>query len=168
MDIMFEVSQGFKIPCNRQKFIDQEKNLDDFWAEANNYVKKQGCYVFAVRLAKGYNPWYVGKTKKTFKDECFTISNIHKYHKALLLEERGRIGNPVMFFVAPSGGKNVVRKNIVDELETFLIKSAKSANSKLINKRKVKLPDWGIKGVVRSGQGASSLEAKYFSRMMDI
>jgi hypothetical protein len=168
MGMIFEVSKSFYVPCDSNKYIRDDENIDKFWEEAYYFKEKQGCYVFAVRAARGYTPWYVGKTNKSFKEECFTDNKLVKYNNVLHPKNEKLHGKPVIFFIAPPGGKKKVRKKIVNELETFLIRTAKFTNPKLMNKMNVKLPDWGIKGVIRGGSGSPTSEARSFSKMMDL
>jgi hypothetical protein len=140
-----------------------QKHGKIFWdTEASHYATKQGCYVFALRVSKGFNPWYVGKTTKNFKQECFTYHNLQKYNEVLF---RGKRGNPVIFLVAHKD-KNRVPKRVIDEMETFLIRYALYANPELKNKAKTKLPNWSIKGVFRGGW--PDTRAKAFVKMMSL
>jgi len=43
-----------------------------FWAqdEVKQISNKQGCYVFALKVGKGFTPWYVGQASKNFKQEA--------------------------------------------------------------------------------------------------
>ncbi|MEK7250743.1 MAG: hypothetical protein AAB209_10020 [Bacteroidota bacterium] len=98
------------------------------------------------------------------KQECFNPFQLYKYNYAI---QRG-VGNPVMFFVVPLGGKRKVPKQVIKEMETFLIQCARSQNKDLTNKQKVKQPQWSIKGVIRATQGNPRVEAKRFKKMMGL
>ena len=139
----------------------------EFWKqpEAKLLAKKQGCYIFAMRVGKGFTPWYVGKAGKTFEQECFTDHKIGHYNEVLW---SGKKGTPVMFFVAQPGTKKVVAKGIIRELEDYLIQCAVYKNPDLCNIRQTKTPEWGIAGVVRGNQGRRSAIAGTFNTMMGI
>jgi hypothetical protein len=127
--------------------------------------KKQGCYVFALKAGLGYTPWYVGKTTRSMIKECMTDKNLNRYNNVLF---RGIGGTPVMFFIVSSEDKNKIRAKVIDEVETFLIECARSQNKHLKNKKKGTPPNWNIKGVIRSPQGAPKNEAKAFKKMMGL
>lgn len=127
--------------------------------------EKQGCYVFALKAGLGFTPWYVGKTKKSMKKECMADGKL-KYYNPILFN--GKKGKPVMFFIVPPGDKKNIPKQTINEVETFLIQSARSQNKYLKNKKKVKPPNWNIKGVIRGPQGAPGKEAKAFKKMMGL
>jgi hypothetical protein len=167
--IQVEVSQPFDIACQKAPKGARcvtSQGVKSFWASgAVRYAEKQGCYIFALRAGKGYTPWYVGKTKKqNFQKECFATYQLGKYNQALF----GRNGSPVMFFVAPGGNKNVLPKEVISEMERFLIQQGHYENPKILNKANARHPEWGIKGVLRSGQGQPNSDAKAFRRMMGL
>lgn len=138
-----------------------------FWKDlaAHSISAKNGCYVFALRASKGFQPWYVGKATKGMKQECLQAHKLTHYNHVLF---KGRKGTPVLFFVVPGGNLKKVPKKVVDELETFLIQSALSKNPKLSNVQKTKLPVWTVKGVIRGGQGKPSATHKQFRTLMGI
>jgi hypothetical protein len=145
----------------------RDEDVTAFWAKAHAAVieNKQGCYVFALRAAKGYQPWYVGKATKNFKQECFTDHKLRKYNEVLF---DGRKGTPVMFFVAPSGNVSKVPEATCDEIETFLIQAAYVENPDIKNRQKTKIPEWTIEGVVRPDKGMPSKIAKVFKTMLGL
>jgi len=168
--LQLQVSEAFEVSCQRAKKgsakrIEQE-DCKAFWdTEAIHYAAKQGCYVFALKASKGYTPWYVGKTKKQdFKKECFGSFQLGKYNKALF----GHKGKPVIFFVAGAGNKNVLPREVVHELEHFLIQQGHYENADLLNKANARQPEWGIKGVLRSGKGKPDTPSNTFRKMMGI
>jgi hypothetical protein len=141
------------------------EHVKKFWdtVSAKKIAAKQGCYIFALRAAKGYTPWYVGRTYKSFGKEAFAIDKLNKYNAVPF---DGRKGLPVMFFVAPAGNKNNVPNATCDAIETFLIPAAYDKNPKIKNRQKTKIPDWTIKGIVPPGH-ASKL-AGDFKKMMGL
>ena len=142
---------------NRKEFFEKE----DFQSISN----KQGCYVFALKAAQGFTPWYVGKTKISMINECMTDGKLIPYNEVLF---RGLNGKPVMFFVVPPGDKKKIPQKIIDEIETFLIRNARLKNDKLKNKQKIKPLQWSIKGVFNSARGGPETEAKSFKKMIGL
>jgi len=66
----------------------------EFWARveqaSGGLSSAVGCYIFAIRAAKGALPWYVGKTEKhSFKGETWSPHKLNLYNEALNLRERG-------------------------------------------------------------------------------
>lgn len=159
------------IPCLKAKAGNgkhiERSHVDEFWSkkEASELEAKQGCYIFALRAARGFKPWYVGKATKSFKQECFQPHKLGHYNKVLF---EGRKGTPVMFFVAPKERLKKVGSKVCDEIETYLIQAAYVANSEIRNKQKAKTPDWTIAGVVRRNRGKVSAKAQQFRTMLGI
>ena len=56
-----------------------------------------------------------------------------QYNKLLF---KGLKGTPVMFFVALPGAKKKIPTLDIDDIETFLIQSAKSRNPEVLNSKK--------------------------------
>jgi hypothetical protein len=139
----------------------------EFWdqAEAEVIADKQGCYVFALKAAKGYRPWYVGKATKTMKQECLHFHKLAHYNQVLF---KGRKGTPVLFFVVLGGNKKKVSAKVIDEMETFFIQTALTKHPEIQNIQKANLPDWTVKGVVRGGQGKVKQNAREFRTMMGL
>ena len=161
----------FAIPFEPQgkgtsKHITKE-NAKAFWEmdDLGAIGSKQGCYVFALRAGKGFRPWYAGKATKTFKQEALQPGKVQHYNAVIFKEHKG---TPVMFFVAKPGRTRKIPKKQIDNLETYLIQSAYYKNKDLKNTQKARVPEWGIKGVVRGGQGRASSNAKRFKSMMGL
>ena len=94
--LIFESHGPFNVPTyngKAAKIVDSER-LSEFWLTTNGLEKRRGCYVFAVRAAKGYRPLYVGKATKTLKQEVFATHKLEKYQRALA--DIGK-GTPVLF-----------------------------------------------------------------------
>ena len=155
-----------KASAGSSKHIDKDHKKEFLKRlEAAGLGPKQGCYVFALRAAQGFCPWYVGKSTKSMRQECISPHPLGHYN-AVLFE--GRKGKPVLFVVSPSGAKNKVPKDVCDDVETFLIQSAYSENPGLRNVQKKKVPEWAIKGVIRSGKGKPTGETTKFKKMMGL
>jgi hypothetical protein len=165
MTTELEIYGPIEIVCPT-KFIDKNEKREFLEClDAEGISMKQGCYIFALRAGKGYCPWYVGKSTKSFKTECMEAPKLQHYNAVL---SKGGWGTPVMFFAAPKGQKNKVPKNICDEMEGFLIQSALYENPELRNVQKAKVPEWGIDGVIRGGQGQPTKSEVGFRKMMGL
>lgn len=136
--------------------------LPTFWNETGIVCKSAGCYVFGMRAGGGISPIYVGKTTKTFYQECFQPQKIEKYNDALSDAIRGK---PVMFFVCLKGKD---RNGSISDVEQYLIDIALAKNPNIRNIKGTKGPDWSIKGVIRSGKGAATKQSKIFKGMMGV
>ncbi|MDG7000778.1 MAG: hypothetical protein JRN15_16925 [Nitrososphaerota archaeon] len=117
--------------------------INEFWETVSEAVKDLptacGCYLFAVRAAKGIRPWYVGLAEKqTFEEECFTLHKREIYNEVLV----NRKGTPFLFFLAKrtntgrfaNPGRNGSRTSRF--LETLLIGAALEKNAELMNVHK--------------------------------
>ncbi len=97
---LFIVYGPYEIPVNKQKYgrrISKEFTEENKFWEENEMEDDRGCYVFAMKT-KGYTPYYVGKTSRAFKKECFTADKETKYNH--VLAERKR--DPCYVFSFPS------------------------------------------------------------------
>ena len=142
-------------------------NAKQFWSQdgLSRVGSRQGCYVFALAVSRGYTPWYVGKATKSFRQESLHDHKLVHYNEVIY---KGHKGKPVMFFVARAGTRTKIPKSQIDDLETFLIQCAMYKNQDLRNKQKTKTPLWGIRGVLRGGRGKSPENAKRFKSMLNI
>jgi len=130
-----------------------------------------GCYVFAIRAAKGARPWYVGKTEKhNFKGEAWTPHKLLLYNKAL--NDRGK-GKPLLYLIAKhtKGGRLAKpRRGGIGEiraLENLLIGSCILRNSKLLNVKQTKhLRGIVVPGYMNGKRGALSKSARSVARLL--
>jgi len=111
-------------------------------AELPGLSKACGCYVFAMRSARGTTPWYVGKADRTtFGTECFNARNRLTYFN----HTRERKGTPLLFLVARMTPKGRFAKPYmngtadVDFVESSLIGAALARNPDLLNVKKTLL-----------------------------
>lgn len=168
----FEISGPIEVPCQKAssgsgKFIDKA-GVKGFWGkpESAKIAQKQGCLVFALRAAKGYVPWYVGKATNAMSQECFTVDKLYKYNSVLF---KARKGTPVLFFVVRPGSRQVAPKPVIRSMERQLIQDAYRRNSDLINVQNTKnLPAWTIKGVFQSAVGKPTKIQTAFGKMMGL
>jgi len=145
----------------------RREHAKEFWTQTTvkDVRGKQGCYVFALGVSRGYTPWYVGKATKTFLQEALHDHKLVYYNEVIY---KGRKGAPVLFFVARPGSLKKIPKKQIDNLETFLIQTAVYKNRELKNKQKASVPQWGIRGVARGGRGKAPENAKKFKSMMGL
>jgi|WetSurMetagenome_2_1015567.scaffolds.fasta_scaffold617426_1 hypothetical protein len=138
-------------------------NPTNFWESVNNgeLENGSGIYVFAVKGSGGnrYIPYYVGKTKRCFRDESFTRDKLLKYERALNSYSRA---HPYIFFIVhPKGKKN---KSILSEIEEFLIQTGYEINSEIQNEKDIYDSRWKIKGILYDSKKSSNDE-KIFKKM---
>ena len=138
-----------------------------FWQSdaAQAIAEKQGCYVFALKAAKGFRPWYVGKATKSMKQECLQHHKLAHYNEVLF---KGKKGTPVLFFVVLGGSRTKVSAKVIDEMETFFIQNVLSKHPEIQNIQKTNLPSWTVKSVVRGGKGKPTENARQFRKMMGL
>lgn len=168
MPATFRVRGPFLIPCKGKynRFI--QSACPDFWKQPETSIlaKERGCYVFAIRAARGFRPIYVGKTKKSFEKECFTYHKIADHYQPAL-GDMGK-GTPVLFLLTLGRGKGPINNRAIAQLEAFLIQNAVAKNPHLSNIQGTKQEEWGIKGVIRGGKGKVSKPAKLFRKAMGL
>lgn len=166
LDIFGPFEIPFEVKGKAKRINDEHVEL--FWKKSriNAISQKQGCYIFGLRAASGFTPWYIGKTKRQFNKECFTDHKRRKYNELLW---RGKRATPIMFFLALSGNKNKIPGSIINDIEKFLIQSAAQKNPNLLNVKVAKtFLRWGIKGIIRGGKGQATQKTKAFKTMMGL
>ena len=164
--VIFEPYGPVIIPIERlpsAKLISED--LGDFWLEHEDVSERPGCYVFGIRTGRAVIPYYVGMTTDCFQNECFTDHKLNHYQ--WVIGEYSR-GTPVMSFIVHPKRKGKTNIKAIKELENFLIQAGMAVNPALRNIIGRVEPRWGIKGVIRGGQGAPSAAAKEFGSMMGI
>jgi hypothetical protein len=143
----YTIHGPFQIKMNKRTgLVDRGKIAkDSFWDMieiTEEFLPSScGCYLFAIRAAKGIKPWYVGlAAKQSFKKECFTPQKINIYNDALA----NRKGTPLIFLISKrtkSGRLSKPSRNghrDIMYLETLLIGTAIEKNSELMNIKKTK------------------------------
>jgi hypothetical protein len=160
----FVVRGPYVVPRFKGKIVthDEEKL---FWEKHKKHAKRRGCYVFGIRASRGYKPGYVGKTRKTLKQEVFTDRNLNLYNRFLADREKG---TPVIFFILMPVKQGKPNNKQIREVETYLINLGFTANPKILNKQDKVVPDWGIRGVVRGGKGKTVAGTGDFRKLMGI
>lgn len=167
----FIVTGPFLIPYVKiakswhKRVKDDSESLKDFWeitvGPESGY---RGCYVFSLKVSKGYTPYYVGKAaSQSFQKECFMPHKLAKHYNKVLIKKSG---TPYMFFVSQAKTKGKWNKNHIADLEKYLIKVAVARNPDLSNKNHTSLRAWQIKGVIGAKPGALDNTGKTFKRLM--
>jgi hypothetical protein len=142
-----------------------DENIEEFWQSNSRYEGRRGCYVFGIRAGGGYTPGYVGKATKGLKNEVFTPHKLTRYQQFLV--DYGK-GTPVLFFVLAPVQKGKANNAQIGAVEKYLINLEITANPGLLNEKGTRMPDWGIKGVIRGGKGKTAAGTKDFRRMMGV
>jgi hypothetical protein len=166
MAAIFRVHGPFKIPRKGKTNRCIEPGCPDFWKnpKVGLLAKECGCYLFAIRAAKGYRPVYVGKTKNSFEKECFAFHKIAAHYQSAL---DGK-GTPVMFLLAMGRRKGPINKRAIGQVESFLIQNAVAKNHRLSNVQGTKQEKWEITGVIRGGKRKVSAAARLFRKAMGL
>jgi hypothetical protein len=153
--------------------VDQRKQAKrNFWEEVEEVERGLpsacGCYLFAIKAAKGIRPWYVGLTrKKTFENECFATHKINIYNQALT----GRKGTPLLFLIARRTGKGKfsrLSKNgyrDIAYLEGIMIGAVLNKNRHLMNTMRTQLlKNMCVPCLVNTPKGRPTQPEKDFKR----
>lgn len=166
MAATFRVHGPFKIPRKGKTNRHIEPGCPDFWknSKVGLLANECGCYLFAIQAAKGFRPVYVGKTKNSFKNECFTFHKIAAHYQPAL---EGK-GTPIMFMLALERRKGPINKRAIGQVELFLIQTAVAKNHRLSNVQGTKQEKWEITGVIRGGKGKVSAAARLFRKAMGL
>lgn len=170
----FEPYGPFELPrCEGE--IDTSRKRE-FWAIVEDadpsLPDAVGCYIFAIKAAKGYTPWYVGMTQKgSFKGETWQPHKLLGYGKVI----RAHKGTPMLFllarftpkgkFVRPSRRKG--SGGSIAALEEMLIGVCLQRNKELLNKKTTKfISELHVPGFVNESSGKRSGNAKELARLL--
>jgi hypothetical protein len=113
----------------------------------------------------GYTPGYVGKATKGLKREIFTPDKLNKYQQFLIQRKKGV---PIFFFVLAPARKGKANPRQIAKVEKYLINLGVTANPKLINQHYTKGERWGIRGLIRGGQGKVARGIGDFRQMLGV
>jgi hypothetical protein len=140
--------------------------------DGNTHISAVGCYVFALRAAKGYTPWYVGQAcKRPIIREALNSSNREKYNK--ILGEHS--GTPLLFLIPMHTPNRRLRRprkasgrlKALDFLERWLIATCIERNSKLANNRETRfLRKIHVVGIFNAKQGEAHAAARALSKTL--
>ena len=167
----------FKIPKSNKGLISTDKDEQkSFWEsiESNEEGLSYGigCYIFAIKAAKGALPWYVGIAEKTsFTKECFTAHKIVHYNNAIA----ARKGTPLLILIPKFTNKDRFSKcssnghKDIQFLENILIGIAFRRNPNLMNIKDTKiLREMVVPGIINSRKGSPSKERSELQRILGI
>lgn len=130
-----------------------------------------GCYIFALKAAKGFRPWYVGKTERQcFMNESWQPGKLLSYNEVI----REHNGKPVLFFLAKITANGRFAKptrrkyrGSIAALEEMLIGICLDRNSKLFNKKTTKyLRELQVPGYLNDSPGARTKNARALARLL--
>ena len=131
----------FPLPKSATKRRIDKDSQGDFWlsidTKYNDLSYAVGCYIFSIRRrGGGWLPWYVGRTNKNFRKECFYGHKLEHFNSAL--DENS--GTPLLTLIAKlTPGGNFAnpsnRQMDVEFLEKHLIALAIRCNPELKNKK---------------------------------
>jgi len=164
----FAIHGPFKIAHEKRNGGERALVFKEFWkeeSEASYLSSERGCYVFAIRTGGGFQPIYVGKATKTFKQEAFNPTNKHKYQDGF---SDYAIGTPIMYFIVHPSKQGPTNVKYVGQIEEFLVQAGVAKNPDLQNVKGTQRPKWSIKGVIRSGVGRRSKAEVQFGALFDI
>ena len=126
----------------------------------------RGCYIFGTRVAHGViHPYYVGKTAKSFGDECFEPHKIEKYNETL---HHAPHGTPLMLFVVPKSKMGKFNDKALVALEQYLIGLAYQTNADIQNLNGLPKPLFLIEGVQRPKLGPKGSALTSFLKTFDV
>lgn len=164
---IFDVVGPLKVPFYSGKGgrAITDEDVRRFWALHKVYKERRGCYVFGRRAGKGFTPGYVGKATKSLGQEVFAHHKLSRYQQFLV--DYGK-GTPVLFFIMPPVKQGKPNSSLMGKIERYLINLGFTANSKLLNQQYTKPEGWGIRGVIRGGQGKVAKGTIGFRQMMGI
>jgi hypothetical protein len=130
-----------------------------------------GCYIFAIKAAKGFTPWYVGKTEKlSFGSETWQSGKLLLYGEVIRKYDKGK---PVLFLLAKLTGKGKFTKPIkrrnsgsISALEEMLIGTCLQRNKELVNKKLVRYRAMHVPGYLNDQQGKRTKRAKDLASLL--
>ena len=150
--------------------------MSGFWelVDADDWLSYGvGCYIFSIRSGKGgVIPWYVGKTDKLFRGECFQPHKLLHYNEALASKSAA---TPLLTLIpryTPTGALAKRRKSGIyagtEFLEKMLIGACLDRNPALCNARDTKrLKEMVVYGLLNSPKGAgSSKKVQAFRKLL--
>ena len=165
-ELLFTVEGPFDVPLakgGKGRFI--EYKCPTFWENCDKLASQRGCYVFAIRAGRGFRPVYVGKTKRTFREECFAPHKIAQHYTPAIHDSKG---SPVMFFLIAERKQGGPNARAISDLEEYLIDMASKKNPELSNIQKKNERKWAIKGLIGGGHAKTSTAATKFKKAIGI
>jgi hypothetical protein len=166
--VTFDVVGPFQVPLERRPgYFVRRSGLEEFWKECG-CRDDIGCYVFAVRSSGGaaMYPYYVGKSAKSFGQECFSPTKMLKYVHVLAQFKKAKA---FLFLVRPSIHRGPRNRKAIAQLEKHLIEVAFQRNPELENVQNTPKADLQIRGVLNHhARGTPTLSARSFKNTMGL
>jgi hypothetical protein len=78
------------------KTLFRKSDADTFWDQHSDVADDKGCFVFAMKAAKGSKPVYVVQATKSFRQETFETHKREKLNDALANQKKGKL---VVYFM---------------------------------------------------------------------
>jgi hypothetical protein len=110
----------------------------DFDGKHTNLPAAYGCYIFALHIGSKLVPWYVGRTRASFKGEILTGHKLWILEEVLKSNKRGKL---VVIFLARTTSNGKLRRGDrrsatpeVEFLEDALIGACLARNPDLMNR----------------------------------
>jgi hypothetical protein len=191
----YQIFCPIEIPRQSNKLIESNKTiLSSFWERTNEEYEQKisegiGCYIFSIGAGGGNKPLYIGMTKSSFRNECFTDHKLKHYNNSIA----GRIGVPYLTLIIKMTGKNdnkmaEPKKNIersrgkitkitidknghkdIDLLETLLIGSCLKKNPELSNVSETTIyKDLIVPGFINNPTGRNSDAINEFIKIIGV
>jgi hypothetical protein len=146
------------------KRLDKAKSIETL--SSLGFLGLRGCYIFGTRVAHGViHPYYVGKTAKSFGQECFQPHKIEKYNDTL---HHAPHGTPLMLFVVPKATRGAFNEKSLAALEQYLIGLAYQTNPDIQNLHGLPKPMFLIEGVQKAKMGPKGPALTAFLRTFDV
>ena len=148
--------------------------LASFWErverERPGLASHAGCYLFAIRAARGIRPWYAGQSRGAFEKKCFVECQRKVYREVMGDSAKG---TPVLFLIARLTQKGKLSKNVpkdeADFVERQLIRVAWNANAQLKNIANTGfLETLQVPGVLNSPPGAPTEAVKSLKKALGV
>lgn len=164
--LLFSVEGPYEVLCQEERGgrIIQAEAGSELFERVDSLGRAKGCYVFGIRSGGGTLPWYVGKTAKGFRVECFQPHKLNKYNEAIA---KAGFGTPVLFFVVHPASRGRPNRPAIAELEGFLIQAAYITNPQLLNRTRLEGRGWAIQGF-GNGRGRPPKSAVKLARTLGI
>jgi len=169
----FEPHGPFELPRSDGEIDRSKKN--SFWksieTEHPSLSNAVGCYIFAMKAAKGFKPWYVGKTERqSFMAETWQPGNLLSYGGVI----RKHHGKPMLFLLAKLTAQGKFAKptkrkiGAVAALEEMLIGVCLQRNGELLNKKTTRyLKGLQVPGYLNDSPGARPKSARALARLLN-
>jgi hypothetical protein len=175
----FQIAGPFKISRFTAKRIITRRSKQRLKALFERWhpglVEACGCYVFAVRAAKGYKPYYAGQAlRRSILNEAMSSGNVTRYNEVLGDRDRGA---PVLFALPwltnsatqfrKRAKKKGARSRTLDFLEDWLISAAYRRNRHIINVRGTRfLKGLHVVGLFNAKHGESTKDSQQLAKAL--